>query len=202
MLLTEAPRLVLPGRWGRIDLTTPEASRASIRAFVADALGRRDDDAGARAEYRRRLEATAEAARADHGRTLHVAIELTPGIPVPATLTILMPPLDDIRLDERGLQSVADLAGSLVGDDESAATTVTTLGPAIAGVRKVSSRTTGEQAGLAVLQVDYWLVAADPARLAVLSFSSPLVALQDMLVDLFDAIVATATWEAVPHPMA
>lgn len=201
-MTVEAPHVVLPGRWGRIDIATAETSRSDIRAFVADALGHRDDDAGARAEYRRQLEAAVVTARANHGRTLYVAIELTPGIPVPATLTVLMPPLDDVQLDELGVRSVAGFAGSLVGDNDSTATPVTNLAASIAGVRSVSSRASQEQPEVGVLQVDYWLVAADPSRLAVLSFSSPIVALQDMLIELFDAVVATTTWETAPRPVA
>ena len=48
-----------------------------------------------------------------------------------------------------------------------------------------------------MLQVDYWIAASYPARVALLSFTTVFVAQRDLVVELFDAIVGTTRW---PRP--
>lgn len=194
------PRYVLPGTWGRIDLASEQASKASIRRLVDTAAGKSDQLVEVRRELRTRFQGAADEARAGGAVELQIAMEISPGVPLSATLAVFLPQIDLEKLDSLGL---AELAVVLTGVVTSS-TDPTETGlveelrePEFRAVRQTYLRSTRLNEGdesTPLLQVDYWVAATEPSRLALLTFSSTFVDFEEQLLDLFDAIVATIRW--------
>lgn len=131
---------------------------------------------------------------------LQIAMEISPGVPLSATLAVFLPQIDLEKLDSLGL---AELAVVLTGVVTSS-TDPTETGlveelrePEFRAVRQTYLRSTRLNEGdesTPLLQVDYWVAATEPSRLALLTFSSTFVDFEEQLLDLFDAIVATIRW--------
>jgi hypothetical protein len=52
------------------------------------------------------------------------------------------------------------------------------------------------EVGFDVLEVDYWIAAAHPNRIALLTFSTGYAEFEEQMVMLFDAVVRTIRWPA------
>ena len=55
---------------------------------------------------------------------------------------------------------------------------------------------TDEAPELELLRADYWLAAANPNRLALLSFTTGYVQFESEMLELFDAVIGTVRWPA------
>lgn len=200
----EYPIFILPGTWGRIDVSTEERTKTTVREVVTRFVGRADEAATIRAELRSQLTVIAESARDGGAVEFYVATEVAPSVPLTATLSVHAPQWDIARLDELGisglesvlLASAAGMSGERVGER-------TMDAPEIAVVRQRYRREVDRSASgaepLPLIQVDYWVAAPYPARLALLSFASPMTAFEEELVELFDAVVRTARWPVAAH---
>jgi hypothetical protein len=195
------PRFVLPGTWARVDLANESTIRATVRKVVDDAVGRRDDQARLRRELRDAITAAAAPARERGAVEFHFARELTAGIPLSATLAVFV-----VRAD---LAPMTDMpAGAIdltVADAVAPAGPVgrADVSPGIRATRTTSRRLVPDREGVPgheILEVDYWISAAAPARIAVLSFSTALSDLEDDMLQLFGAIVQTVRWDAPVAP--
>ncbi|WP_395640617.1 hypothetical protein [Pseudolysinimonas sp.] len=186
------PRFVLPGRWGRIGLESPGARRRSAKRLVESALGRADELASARGELRGRIETVAELAATSGAADLYFALEIADGVPFPAWLTVYRLDAATLDLPALGLERLTRfLSDSLDGGYEPM-TPAETFGV----VRHAWRRPAGGPADDIgeMVEVDYWVAAAEPARIARLTFASPMIGYQDELIDLFDAIIGTLEW--------
>jgi len=201
------PRFVLPGTWGRVDLRSEAASRSSIRKLAEQVTGRREELATVRAEIRDRFNEAAEAARGSSAADLYVAFELTKGVPMPAWLTVFTPEIDAVDFQALGLDDLKKVldAGVTVADDPAVSTTETPMVNDIRAIRQSWRRVAHVVEGdverdFDILEADYWLAAANPSRIALLTFSTAFAEWEDEMLRLFDAVVSTIRWKA-PQPL-
>jgi hypothetical protein len=192
------PKFALPGTWGRIDLATEASIKASVRALVDRQVGKADDRATLRAELRDRIVPVANQAREKGGVEFHLSQEIVPGVPFGASLALFVPELDLARLGQLGLDDLRAVLEESLGP--SAGATPSDLEPGngeIRAVRHIYRRTVpaaDDAAEYPILEVDYWIAAARPARIATMSFATAFAGFEDLLLDLFDAIVETVRW--------
>lgn len=193
-----ALRFSLPGKWARIDLSSDSASRASIRRLLESVTNRRDDLATLRAGLRERLQFAADTAREGGAVDMRVAIELVKGIPLPAWAVLFEPHVeseDFERLGLQELQKVLDIAVKQDGVD-----TARIDRDRIHAVRHSWRRVTHVAEGqverdFEIVEADYWLAAANPNRIALLTFSTAFADYEEEMLGLFDAVVGTIRWE-------
>lgn len=196
---TRGVGLLLPSSWWTIRLADEVARRASIARLVEQQVGRSDQKATLRAELRRDLERTAEQAAASGGVLLAISTMTIDGLPVPASLTVYR--VGRHAPSEADAHELADLLASQTSEPEgsSAQAQVEVLpgvhGPVVRRLRLGGGDADLDAQDVAQLVVDYWLDAGD-GTLTNLTFSSPLVALAPVLLDLFDAVVDTLAVEA------
>ena len=210
--LPELPelRLRLPGSWWNIPLTDLEEAKASIRRLVDRAAGSRDDRAADRERYRRQLLDAAEAAIAGSGRAMHIALEIVEGLPIPVSVTVFAP---DMRLTpaigtdglavmailEKGLARAAETPAD---PDAAAPPTAETRSDRFrVGESEVLRRlrhetTTYGDEQVPGLAVDYWITVPGAKRVALLSFSTALTGMDDIMLGFFDSIVQASFWQA------
>lgn len=201
-MTTPSPRFVLPGSWGRVDLRSEAASRASIRKIADKATGRREELASIRAEIRDRFNKAADAARGSSATDLYIAFELTKGVPLPAWLTVFTPEIDAVDFQALGLSDLAEvLDRAITTTDDEVTTTETPMAEQIRAVRqswrRVAHVTEGEtEQDFEMLEADYWLAATNPNRIALMTFSTAYVQWETEMLQLFDAVVNTIRWGA------
>ncbi|MEP6481213.1 MAG: hypothetical protein ABJA94_04310 [Rhodoglobus sp.] len=211
MSATPIPRFVLPGSWGRVDLSSEASSRRSIRKIAEAATNRRDDLAPMRADLRDRFQTAADLAREGGASDLYVAFELTKGVPLPAWLTVFQPDIestDFAALGIKELSTVLDQAAKT--PDERVTETRSELEDgAIHAVRQTWRRQTHASEGegenhveetFEILEADYWLAASNPNRIALMTFSTAYAEYEEEMLGLFDAVINTIRWPA-PVPI-
>lgn len=184
--------LALPGTWWEIPVDDEKASDRAIDRIIADAVGRRDEDATARQELRARFRLAATRARTAGASRLHLCREVVVGVPFPASLTAYRPPIPLVDRGERTpldqLEAVVDPA--MEPDD---VTLDVPAGRVLRRVRVVEADEGSPEEGLTTLRVDYWLVPPS-RRVLLLSFACGLPELREGLVELFDLVVGTLAW--------
>jgi hypothetical protein len=201
MIATSTPRFALPGTWGRVNLSSDSTMHSSIRKVVEHSVGRDDRFATLRANMRGRFEQAAQLARANSATDFHIALELSPGVPLPAWLAVFLPEFDSTDFDALGLTELKEaLNFGLVTQQGNEARSSTVLDKThVHAVRQAFRRVhpaTEENVEFEVLQVDYWLAAAEPNRLALLSFSTGYAEYEEQMLELFDAVIGTLRWPA------
>lgn len=205
--MTHGPKFVLPGSWGRVDLSSEAASRSSIRKLAEKATGRREELAGVRAELRTRFNAAADAARGSSATDLYIAFELAKGIPLPAWLTVFAPSIEETDFTALGLDELSTVLryGIATGNPDIAVAEPQSSDDIKAvrhSWRRVAHVVEGEvEQDFEMLEADYWLAAANPARISLLTFSTAYVEYETEMLELFDAVISTIRW-AVPESSA
>ncbi|WP_411700777.1 hypothetical protein [Conyzicola sp.] len=200
-----APRFALPGTWGRINLASPATTQTSIRKVVEHAIGRDDRLATVRAEMRSRFLEAATVAREHDATDFHIALELAPGIPMPAWVSVFVPDIDATDFQALGLTDLKEaLNFGLATAQSDVATSQTTVPQTRVHAVRQAFRTvqaaTEEAPELELLRADYWLAAPNPNRLALLSFTTGYVQFESEMLELFDAVISTVRWPA-PAPV-
>jgi hypothetical protein len=204
--MSSTPRFALPGSWGRINLASDSSMHTSIRKVVEHSIGRDDRFAAIRANMRTRFEQAASIAR-EHGAVdFHIALELAPGVPLPAWLAVFLPEFDSTEFDALGLTELKEALnfGLVTQQGDQAKSREVVEKTHVHAVRQAYRRVqpaTDEHDEFEVLQADYWLAAAEPNRLALLSFSTSFVTHEQEMLELFDAVISTVRWPA-PVPAA
>lgn len=194
---------VLPGRWWHIAITTPEATGREIRTMVRSVVGRDDSRAQLRREMQASVQAAAATAAKLHGSDFYFALEIVPGVPIPASLAVCWPPIPAGLAITVSARAGADaLAGHLQAVETSATIDILVLG-SYDVVRVVKTRTGQLSAGTGIegageVVASYWLLRQDARVPLLLSFSSALVSMKDEMIPLFDAIVSTVDWTEPP----
>lgn len=197
----------LPGEWWAIAVDGSDAAADSVRRLTRATLGRRDDQATARAEQRRRLTAAAHRAVAAGATQLHVSMRGEHGIAFASMLTEYRPRLPLGARAEPEL--VADAlvralartgasrtsGGDHWGDfaDEGGSA----FGRADGLVLRRSRLVDGPSAAAPALTVDYWLTEPGRADVVLATFTTALVELAPLMTELFDGVIAAAEWR---HP--
>jgi hypothetical protein len=198
---TTSPRFTLPGRWGRIDLATEASSRRSIRNFIEQVAGNADQLSNLRAELRARFQKAADAAREGGATSMFVAVELAKGIPFPAWAVVFEPSIESTDFAALGLGDLKTFLEAGVRTADPAVTSTDVSGLAIQAIRHSWRRTTqldpsDEATKTEMLEADYWLAAANPNRIALITFSTGYAEHEEQMLALFDAVVSTIRWEA------
>jgi hypothetical protein len=180
---------LLPGDWSTVPLDEGVGTKRAIRALALRTLGRADELASVRAEFRQELEQVASRARELNGSTLHTAREIVTGVPLPATLVVCWPDVPAPRGELERADWEAGLLDAAVGGESEAVE----LGE-IRAVRRIQVREESvvddpDSPVIHKLEVDYWMVLA--GRVSIFTFASGAGHVRDHLVPLFDAIVAT-----------
>ena len=206
--MTSTPRFALPGSWGRINLATDRTAQSSIRKVVEHSVGRDDNLASLRADLRKRFTEAADIARANSAVDFHVALELAPGVPLPAWLGVFLPDIESTDFAALGLTDLQKALGvglALTDGDDAVGTKELSVGK-IKAVRQAFHRirpATDDEPALELLQVDYWLAATEPNRLALLTFTTNFVDFEEQMLELFDAVISTVRWPvAAPVPVS
>lgn len=206
MTVPGAPRFALPGTWGRIDLTSDATVASSIRKVVERAVGKDERFAGLRSDLRALFRTVADTAREHRAVDFRVAMELAPGVPLPAWLAVFLPRIESTDFAALGLEQLqVALQGGIAGASSAPrAPRESVPGTHVQAVRQAYRRVqaaTEEAPELDVLQVDYWLAATEPNRLALLTFSTSYVEFEEQMLELFDAVIRTLRWPAqTPQP--
>ena len=197
------PRFVLPGRWGRINLSTEATTQRSIRKVIEATTGRRDDLASTRAELRARFQKAADTARDAGATDFYVAFQLTTTIQLPAWVSVFTPEIDSTDFSALGLGELRQFIDSGTkewgGEPGEPAATTTLDTDQLHAVRhswrrrvEVAEGEVNEQ--LTFVEADYWIAATNPNRIALLTFSTALAEHEEGMLSLFDAIVNTVRW--------
>ncbi|QKJ20366.1 hypothetical protein [Microbacterium hominis] len=199
----------LPGEWWSVPMTTADDASASIAALVRQTLGRRDDQATARARQRARLTDAAERARAAGATQFHLSLRDGAGIALASTLAEYRP-----LLPLGGQVDAAAVADALVGAFAREATGDASIddpwerfaaaggavfakddGLVLRRTRSVAGDDPGDaHAQVPTVIVDYWLTVPGRAAVVLSTFATGLAELEPLMVDLFDAVVAASAW--------
>ena len=192
-------KLTLPRTWFDIPLGESAQTAAAVREIVQRTIGRADEHAQLRADVRARtIEAIAEAQRAN-AIGFWVAIEVVPGVPLPAFATLYRP---SSAVGEGTDGSPAAIMAELLAGFVTAASSAPsidecfTLGDSLVyrSQRVVTHSADDERPETSSLIVDFWLTVPGATGIRLLSFSSPAPELAESLGNLFGSIVATLRW--------
>lgn len=182
--------VVLPADWWTLPLVDEDATRRAVVGLVDRQVGRSDAAAALRRELRVGVTASARRAAATGGWLMAFMLTRVGELPLPATLTAYRIPGslaadDDVDALRASLTAhVVESGGRLDAGD----------GPFGLVLRTVRERTTVAAPGAPetpVLVCDYWADPGDGHGLVELSFSTPLIALRERFVELFDAVAGT-----------
>lgn len=196
------PELVLrlPGRWWQVPLHDQAEARTSLRGLVREQLGAADERARLRDALTRRMLESLEAAISGGGQSMHVALDIVPRIPLPATVTVSLverPLAPSVGTASERVLEVLDrgLVAAEVEGLESRFRVAAPGGEAIR-VHRVLAPTVedDEEVTPRTLIADYWLAVPGTKRVVVVSCSTALAELQDEMLGLFDAIVVASRW--------
>lgn len=176
-----------------------------MRRLVEESMGARDDLSQQRASLRQLFQPVADSAREGGATNLYVAIELADGVPLPAWLLVFpleLESADFSRLGIEDLKAVLQEGAEIFEPDAppSGVEPAEGSGSPITAVRQNWRRRTvspdDPDVGFDVLEVDYWIAAAHPNRLALLTFSTGYADYEEQMIALFDAVVRTIRWPA------
>jgi hypothetical protein len=202
-MTTTPPKFVLPGTWGRINLASEAATQRSIRKVLEHVTRRRDDMADTRQQLRSRIQKAADIAREAGANDFYLAFSLTPKVPLPAWISVFTPEIDSTDFDALGLGELKSFldAGTRSWGPDGAAVVTGEVSESIHAVRHSWRRVVDVVEGDAerafeFVEADYWIAAANPNRLALLTFSTALAEYEEEMLSLFDAVVSTIRWPA------
>ncbi len=202
-LLVADVRVTLPADWWATPLADEATWRRAVEALLDRQFDGWQDNPLLRSELRRTISAQAEAAAAAGAQLLALSLQQVHGVPVPASLVLSR---IDVAVDA-GEDVLGDLQESLRPNPDAPLPAGTSLDlarlPVGRTLRRVQTQATAIEPGqepLPTLTADYWL--EHPAGDAVLhlAFSTPLVALRDSLLELFDAVVSALRWFPADAP--
>ncbi len=199
-----APRLTfpLPGRWLALDPRVGDEAAARIDAAVRELAGAADDAAIARRRLRAAFQRAVDAARDAAAHALFLCIEVVPGIPTPASLTVHAP--EGMRMSPAIGTSADAVLGVLRESFEVLAVpgieTVRRLdGPRASMLRldRLHQETVTEDGVTAVatrLEAEYWFAVPGSKQVVLASFATPLGELRHAMLNLFDSIALAAAF--------
>lgn len=205
---TSTPRFALPGKWAHIPLTSEAATLSSVRKMAEQLTNRMDQFATLRAEMRARFIQAAEIARSGGATDLFLGLELMPGIPLPAWIVVFPADYDSTDFDSIGFgdfsKALEISAGAAPAGGTRQSGDIDSPTP-IHAVRHAWRRSTEVIEGdidetFEFVEADYWIAAAEPNRLALVTFSTALAEYEDEMLELFDAVISTVRWPA-PQPI-
>ena len=205
-------RFRLPGDWWTVELHDRDAAVASAHRLARHRIGPQDDRVLLRQRVTKELTEAIDAAIRAGGQSMFIAINILDGVPLPISFAVYLPEVGmtpaigtdpDRVLDilERGIEHVAGEGHADPGDpaDRERITLPETKATRLHRVRAIDVGS-GEDAGtMETLVVDYWVAVPRTKRVMLVSFTTSMAALQEQLLQFYDAIMRAARWE---HPAA
>ena len=194
-------RFRLMGSWHPVLLNQLD-STALVSVFVASVIGRRDIDATIRARMRGDLTTAITRARERDAVAMFLATEITPGIPMPVTLTVYAPPRmhmsPAVGTEAETVRGALQKSFAQIGMEHlDTARTFSIAGSEILRLHHVDAQELPEQpaAHVRTLTADYWYTVPDSKQLVVATFSTPMGDIPNLMLDFFDSLVAASYWE-------
>lgn len=198
---------MLPGNWWHLPLgdadSAPDNLDSRVRAMLHHVVGHADKYATLRRELRLKVLEAAKTALGAGASDFYFALEIVPGVPIPVSLSVYSPAIPvGLSLEGSALAAAESLKATLTRVDD--AQTMLSWGDREMAVLRGHKVIRGNElsvAGVAEsgeLIVSYWLLTRGDSRIPLLSFASPLHALEEELLVLFDAIVSTAAARSEP----
>jgi hypothetical protein len=172
-------RVTVPEGWHRIALE-PGVREPAIAAVIDHQFCALNNASQLKDQLREQLLRTAQHAYGNGGMELYVSLQTAAGFPLPASLVVtLTPPPDDPTVTvtpERLAEILGNNGGQVTLADLPA-------GQAVRVRRRVQSTT-----------LDIYVPIPHSGAYLLLSFSTPLDALADAMIGLFDTIASTLRW--------
>ncbi|MCU1474137.1 hypothetical protein [Amnibacterium sp.] len=188
---------VLPGSWRFVPVADESAAKRAIGRITEQTVGRADERARLRADIRARFTAAADRARGAGGEAMWICDEITPGVPLPASIVLYRPALT-VRHEESAEHRRTALHELLAEPRSDVAESDLVSGgqPAVRRAETVSGPATDEPNAPVVetVECDYWIVQPDGRGVLLLVFACGMPLLRDKLIELFDLIVTTLRW--------
>ncbi|AYF98526.1 hypothetical protein [Protaetiibacter intestinalis] len=193
-------RFRLPGAWQQVRLDDPETARADVKALIERQVGRQDERAALRGELRAALTDRLQSAVESGAIALFVALEIE-GLPLSAYYTVYLPAQPISGAVGTSADAVAGVFETGLRQADPGATVVR-----VASEESIALRTHRHQAvdvpteegepqrQLDTLVVDYWLTVPDTKRVVLVSFATALGGIEEIMLDLFDAIIEVSYW--------
>jgi len=202
-------RFALPGKWARIPLESKAEALRAVRKLTEQVTGRKEELATLRAELRSRFTQVVETASEGGAEELYIGLELVPGIPLPAWAAVFPADAEQLDLNSVGFTDLARGLDFAVGTPPEGGTSEALDDPSsrVHAVRHAWRRTTqvateeGER-DFDLVEADYWVAAAEPNRVALITFSTALAEYEDEMLELFDAVIGTLRWRVPEEPAA
>lgn len=197
-------RFRLLGSWHPVLLNQLDSSDL-VAEFVTSVVGKRDIDATVRARLRRDLTTAIVRAQAGHAQAMFIATEITPGLPMPVTLTVYAPP--QMRMSPavgtapETVMAVLQESFALTAMAHLETARRTSIaGSEILRLHHVDDHDIPEQPDLhtRTLTADYWYTVPGSKRVVVATFSTPMGDIPNLMLDYFDALVRASYWEEPP----
>lgn len=199
-----ALELTLVGVWHRFAADDPRLLGLQVRAYARRQVGRRDQDASARAAVRERLREVVKMAGERRARAVFVCDEVSPGVELPVVITVFAPENLATPQASSTADVVAALRASLMdvfspGEPDSVvevpaagsvALRVTRLDQVVAGAEPEAPR-------VRHLRADYWVVFPGTTEVALVTCFTPLGDIAHTMLRMFDAIMERACVVAV-----
>jgi len=174
--------VLLPDSWWVVDVRSPDRRERSVAALVDRQVGRGDRRATLRADLRSEVGRIAQDAADAGAFLLAFSLMQWQDVPLPASVTAYRVPR---------VRELTDLQAELAEQDDDVDLVVEERGTLL---RRVWRRAGPDSLGarfVTMLRADYWLDLPSATDLLLFSFSTPMTAAADVMVELFDVIVST-----------
>ncbi|AYF98522.1 hypothetical protein D7I47_09790 [Protaetiibacter intestinalis] len=186
-----------------MNLTNETSMRKSIRRLTEQVTGRKEELASTRAELRDRFLKAAEVAREGGASDLYTGLSIAPGIPLPAWIAVFEMEIGSTDFAALGIEKLREVLDAAVGaapeggetsrEDIASPTPIHAVRHTWRRSRLVSEGDVEREFDL--IEADYWIAAAAPARLAMITFTTAYAEYEEEMLELFDAVVSTIRWE-------
>ncbi|MGP3972154.1 hypothetical protein [Streptomyces sp. 6N223] len=187
-----------PLEWYRIPLASPDARERSVRALVDRTLPNRDEFATKRHELKQLIDNLTWEAASKDGLEMYLSTQTVLGVPISASLVVTAEsPDEDSGI---GVIPVRLMAEAQQDKYPQAEVEVVDL-PAGRAVRVRRQERPQDASDLGLPEgrtstlLTYFVQIPESPTHLVLSFNTPLTELADALVELFDAVAHSLTWE-------
>jgi hypothetical protein len=191
-------RLLLPEGWFRVRIE-PELRERSVDALINRQFEGVDNAPHLKRQLRESLLAQAAAAFRGGGIELYLSLQQAGAFTIPASLLVTFLP----QPPGENQSTVQDIAARLSADDELEVSVVElSSGPAVRTRRSTGQPDRPAPPGipgstdeaLPSVTLDYQLPVPRAGASLLLTFSTPLVQIEDAMVQLFDAVAASLVW--------
>lgn len=200
-------RFHLPGTWYTISMDDEERARKSIDELAREVAGDTDEGAKVRALMKHQLQEATKKGIEGGGRVMYLGREIAPEVPFPVSITVYEPqglrmspavgtdPQSVLGFMQQGLeQATIDEITPLSGRQFHALRTVNVEEDEDLIEARAAEPDNPELAELKLhtLRADYWCHVPTTKNVILVSFSTQMSEVRNMLLMLFDAIVSAA----------